>query len=267
VRWTFSIQNHSITFRGAAPGGARPVFDGCTAAGACAGRTWFTLASSSGASTNLVFQGLRVTRYTTAISLEGNRDSVNRFNSGNRITACLFDRIGNGFAPTLPSSTAAIRLVNSDRNVIEGNTFTDVINVGRNAALIHAMYVAHGSSGNTIRNNTIERSTGDPIRLRDYSNNNTIEHNTLSRVGTAAGYTDWYCDHDTRTDCTKATPECPSWNNAFRDNVLDGKWSCAALANFVYFQDAAATGCSPPSAGAPRLRTSGNRASARPCSL
>ena len=266
VRWTYTMPDHSIRFVTSAADRTRPVFDGCLASGECPGGTWFLLASSSGRPTNLEFEYLRVTRYQTAIALNGSRESRSTSNGRNRIFGCYFDRIGNGFAPSLPYSTAALRLVNSDDNVIENNHFVDVINT-TSGALIHAIYAAHGSDRNRIARNRFLRSTGDPVRIRDFSNGNVVVDNRFIRVGTAAGYTDWYCDHDTRSDCTSPLPECPSWDNQFRDNVLDGTWACRTLAVWELFQDDSATGCSRPTASSRRVRTSGNTQTATPCSM
>lgn len=265
VVWQTTWPDRRITFR-AADRTDRPVFDGCTAAGSCPGGTFFTLRAAAGEATNLHFWYLRVRNYQTAISLNGNRDAAAASNGHNRIYGCYFERIGNVYDDAVEPSTACVRLVNSDDNEIENNHFVDVVNT-RDGGLIHGIYAAHMSDRNTIRANRFLRSTGDPIRLRDYSNDNAITENRLIRVGTNGGYTDWYCDHEVRTDCTKPTPECPSWNNQFRDNVLDGTWACGTLPVFHYFQDDTTAGCSPPSATAVRLRTSGNTQTATPCSL
>lgn len=266
VRWTYTHAERSIVFRTSAADRTRPVFDGCLPSGECPGGTWFTLVSSTGRPTNLSFEYIRVTRYQTAISLNGSRASRTTSNGSNRIFGMYFDRIGNGFAPSLAPSTAAVRLVNSDDNVIENSHFVDVINT-TSGSLIHAIYAAHGSERNTIARNRFLRSTGDPVRIRDFSNGNVITGNRFIRVGTNGGYTDWYCDHSARSDCTSPDPECPSWSNQFRDNVLDGTWTCAPLPTFRYFQDDTTAGCSPPSATAVRLQTSGNTQSATPCSM
>lgn len=265
VSWRTTDPTIRITFR-ASDRERRPIFDGCAASGSCTGGTFFSLRHSAGEDTNLHFWYLHVRNYQTAISLNGDRNSEAASNGGNRIFGCYFERIGNVFEPGLEPSTACVRLVNSDDNEIANNHFVDVINT-RSGALIHAIYVAHMSDRNTITGNRFVRSTGDPVRVRDFSNDNVITDNRFVRVGTQAGYTDWYCDHDARSDCTKPTPECPSWGSQFRDNVLDGTWTCGPLATFHYFQDEATTGCMRPAAEARRLRTSGNTQTSAPCSM
>jgi hypothetical protein len=260
------MPEHRIRFMPRDDDRNRPVFDGCLASGACPGGTWLTLRHAGGEETNLHFEYIRVQRYGTAISLNGDRNAEPTSNGSNRIYGCYFDRIGNVFNASLSPSTAAVRLVNSDDNEIANNHFVDVVNA-TSGGLIHALYVAHMSDRNRIERNRFVRSTGDPVRLRDYSNDNVVRDNTFIQVGTTAGYTDWYCDHDARTDCTKPTAECPSWNNQFRDNTLDGSFTCDPLGVWELFQDDTTTGCAPPSATAARVRTSGNVQTPTPCSM
>ena len=263
INWRFIMPNHGIEFT--RPDGAteRPVFDGCTD-DACAGGTWFTLRHSSGEPTRLSFNYLEVRNYQTALSFNGNRNDEDASNGQNRIFGCYFRNIGNISNPELDPSTAAVRLVNSDDNVITNNHFVHIINT-RSAGLIHALYIAHMSDRNSILRNRFVDNSGDPVRIRDYSNDNVINDNRFYEAGIEAGYTDWYCDHDARDDCTKPSPECPSWNNQFRDNLLDGNYQCDPLGTFHYFQDDETTGCSPPTPDARRLRTSGNERPDPPC--
>lgn len=264
VNWTFSVPGHTVTFTRLAGRDDRPVFDGCVSANNCPGGTWFKLSRSDGAETRLVFHYLRIENYQTAISLNGSRNAEASSNGSNRIFGCYFYRIGNVFNSALDPSTAAIRLVNSDDNEIINNHFVDIINT-RSPALLHAIYIAHMSDRNQILRNRFYNNAGGPIRVRDYSNDNIINDNTFKKVSITAAYGEWYCDHDTRNDCTKATPECPSWGNQFRDNHLNGTYACGPLRTFIYYQDDSASGCSPPSSGARRLRTSGITHASTPC--
>jgi hypothetical protein len=256
VRWTFTMPAHTTTFMPLLDDKNRPVFDGSSTKDA----TWFRLGHADGQKTNLVFHYIRVENYSTAIDFHGNRDSTQGFNSSNRIFGSYFFNIGKG-------STAAVRLVHSKNNEIINNHFVDVLRSG-GCGLLHALYLAHMSSRNQILRNRFENSCGDPIRIRDYSNDNIINENNLTRVGVNAAYTDWYCDHDTRPVCTSAdtppgccgkpTPECPSWNNQFRENVLDKNFAGERLRVFRLFQDDEAKGCRKPTPNSERLRTSGN---------
>ena len=59
--------------------------------------------------------------------------------------------------------------------------------------------------------------------------------------------------------CTKRTPECPSWNNEFSDNVLDGNRECGALPATKHFQSSTPPpGCPAPPEGGVRFPGGGN---------
>ncbi|MGM0559135.1 MAG: right-handed parallel beta-helix repeat-containing protein [Myxococcota bacterium] len=264
IEWTYSVPGHTIKFTRTNSQADRPVFDGCTSSTNCPGGTWFRLRRSDGSETRIEFNYIRVENYQTAISLDGNRNAEADSNGSNRIYGCYFYRIGNVFNSSLAPSTAAVRLVNSDDNVIANNHFDDIINT-TSLNRLHAIYVAHMSDRNEIARNRFVNNSGDPVRVRDFSNDNSIVDNTFEKAGKWAGYTEWYCDHDARDDCTKATPECPSWGNEFRRNHLDGNYSCEDLGTFEYFQDDSTTGCSPPISTARRLRTSENTRPTTPC--
>lgn len=265
VVWTFSVPGHTVTLTRHSTEDGRPVFDGCLSASDCPGGTWFILQRKDGQRTGIVFNYLHVENYQTAISFNGGRDAESQSNGANRIYGCYFNRIGNVFNPALAPSTAAVRLVNSDDNEIANNHFVNIINT-TSPGLLHAIYAAHMSDRNKIQRNRFENNAGDPVRLRDFSNDNVISNNRFKRTGIEAAYTEWYCDHATRTDCTKPTPECPSWGNQFRDNELNGNYACAALSTFKYFQGDTTAGCARPAPDATRLRTSGNTHTATPCS-
>jgi hypothetical protein len=265
VEWRYTHPEHPIRFVRRDPEADRPVFDGCLADGDCPGGTWFTLRQSNGQLSNLEFEYLRVERYGTAISFNGDRNRVDGYNGGNRIYGCYFDRIGNVFNEDLDPSTAAVRFVNSVENEVANSHFVDVINT-RSGGLIHALYIAHLSRDARIERNRFLRSTGDPVRIRDFSNGAIVRDNVFIRTGTH-GYTDWYCDHDARKDCTKPEPECPSWDGQFRDNTLDGTWDCDELGVWRLYQDDETTGCAPPREDARRVRTSGNVRTDVPCSM
>lgn len=266
VSWSHTSAVNKITFMPAAGDKNRPVFDGCASAGSCVAPAFVSVSARAGKKTNLHFEYIAVKRYTTAFTFNGNRDDATKWNGGNRLFGCLMEDIGNAHAPALTRSTAAVRFVNSDENVVENNHFIRVLNASpSDGALLHAIYAAHGSDRNRIAGNRFVTIHGDAVRLRDFSNGNVITKNVFVKAGIKAGYSDWYCDHDVRNDCTKATAECPSWQNQFRDNTLDGTITCGPLGVFHYFQDDATSGCTKP-AGAVRLSTSGNTQTPKACS-
>jgi hypothetical protein len=261
VRWSYSRPDFQIRFEPLDREADRPVFDGCREGGRegeCGGGTWFTFNHSSGKPTNLVFDSLRIQNYQTAISLVGNRNNIQASNGKNIIRNCYFYRIGNLTNPRINPSTAAVRLVNSKENLIENNDFIDIINIGRESAL-HAIYLAHHADSNRIDNNRFINQTGDAVRVRDFSNGNIITRNKFVRAGIGGAFSEWYCDSDTRSDCTKATPECPSWENEFRDNLIGTNFQGEPLPEFVFYQKETTSGCRKPSSRAQRLITSGNQ--------
>jgi hypothetical protein len=199
------------------PSAGRPKFDGDGKGG-----TWFTLRNSSGKPTNIRIVGLEITNYHTAITLNGILDSKNASNGGNEIRNNVFNNIGQIAQPASKPSTAAIRLVNSDNNLITQNTFINIRNVEK-CGLLHAIYVAHDSTGNTISKNTFQNSCGDAVRFRDRSNNNSVVNNTFIDSWDKNPVSDWFCDSTKRNDCTKISGECPSINNILEANRVVSK--------------------------------------------
>jgi hypothetical protein len=260
VTWTHTMPEHTITFKRADDDGPRPQFVGCDESG-CA-HTFFILNHSDGEATNLHFEYLQIERYRAAISLQGNRNDFARSNGHNVIYDCYFRRIGNKWNDNASGqSYAVVRLLNSDDNLVRNNHFVECENA-TNAGLLHALYIAHNAERNHVIKNRFVTHSGDPIRVRDFSNDNSIEENVFIRSSATAMFSDWYCTGDA---CTKAEPECPSWGNEFRDNELDGDYSCNTASTWHLFGPDAATGCSPPAPDAKRLSTSGNVKTAVPC--
>jgi FG-GAP-like repeat len=67
--------------------------------------------------------------------------------------------------------------------------------------------------------------------------------------------------------CSKRTPECPSWNNEFSDNVLDGNRECKTLKATNFFQSSTPPpGCPAPPDGGLRFSGGGNLDDGLPCS-
>jgi hypothetical protein len=243
----------------------RPVFDGCTSSsGACTQRTWFAV-SALGA-TKLSFRYLRVQRYSTAISFNGNRDVEAQSIRDNRIYGMYFRYIGNGWAgaEAHTPSTAAVRFVNADDNFVENSHFYDVTN-RTSLGNLHALYIAHSSDRNYVARNVLENISGDPIRVRDYGFQNVIDGNRITKAGVYA-YSEWFCDSASRDDCTKPD-ECWSWENTFSNNTLDGKYDCSTLLVFNYSQTNVPANCTRPARGAVRLHTWGNVKTTTPCSM
>lgn len=259
VTWTWVRPQYSVTFASASATD-KPVFDGCSTAVStypstlCAGGTWFTLNYKLGAASNIRFENLRIQNYQMAITFNGDRDSLTTYNRLNSVENCEFFQIGNVFNPNLAYATAAIRLYASKQNTLRNNRFEKIVNVSPYAGYIHAIYAAHYAGGNTITGNQFIDISGDAIRIRDASNGSVINGNSFTRTGITAAYTDWFCSTAERTDCTKVTPECPSWNNEFRNNTISGgNFVGSALKTYELFQGDEAPGCVAPSATSVRI--------------
>jgi hypothetical protein len=180
--------------------------------------TWLVVTGRVGQPANLVVSGLKIRRYQTAISMNGSRDKLDNVVSQVEIRKNVFEEIGQ-FSQESKPSTAVVRLVNADDNKILGNVFLHFRNL-TSCSSLHAIYVAHNSTGNQIRDNDFRDGCGDAVRFRDTSSNNTVQDNRFEDAWKSAPISDWYCDASSRDDCTKKTPECPSVDNRLVNNQV-----------------------------------------------
>lgn len=185
--------------------------------------TWLRYDGSAGQSTGLAIRNLRIVDYSTAITLNGNRDDPRGFNRGTIIAGNIFTRIGSDSSKGRGASTAALRLVNSRDNAIENNWFKTIRNYPATACPgLHAIYVAHRSTGNHIVGNSFDDFCGSAIKLRDGSNDNMIKNNRFRTRDKAPGIEEWYCDLAANDACTKQAGECPSVGNLVSGNRFGG---------------------------------------------
>lgn len=267
VRWTHTSPTHTVSFLpsdyhyrggiGAIAG--RPVFDGLGTEA-----FFFVLDASDGEPTNVRFYYLRAQGYTPgALSLNGQRGSgADRggWNGRNTVYGCVFSDLGNKQFPNARHGYGAIDLVNSDHNLIRNNHFMRLENDRGNAGRIHGVYLAHNSDHNLIVSNTFSYITGDPIRLRDYSNHNQVLSNSFVRTGAYALCSDWHCN---------PRGEGRSWKNVFRDNSSnEGGYNGAPVPFVRLFDDCEypePNGCVPLGDGpSDRIASEGNGPKARP---
>lgn len=232
VDWTHTSKTHTITFLpedynyrgGVGAIAGRPVFDGQGT------QDWFfDLRVGGGQASNVRFYYVRVQGYVPgAIRFLGSRNDRNGFNGLNTVYGCYFFELGNKKYPTTSFGFGALDLVNSDHNFIRNNHFIKIENKsGGDASHIHGIYLAHSSDRNLIIANRFSYITGDPIRVRDFSNNNDILENAFIRTGKYAFYSDFH-----------ASGECRSWQNEFRNNSpLSCSYSGDYLTRFRYFDN------------------------------
>ena len=202
--------------------GGRAIFDGDGKGG-----TWMTLKPRGGSPSNIKIRRITVTNYETAIDIQGNRNNASVWAGNMEIRDSKFSDIGDVARADAPPSTAAIRLVNSDRNVIAGNKFMRIQN-NKLCGLLHALYIAHGSTENLIEDNSFEDSCGDAVRFRDGSGDNIVRSNHFINSWSRSPVSDWFCNPEDRKakggkECTKATGECPSYNNLIEQNTVTAR--------------------------------------------
>ncbi len=193
---------------------SRPVFDGDGT-----DNTWLTVVSSGKPVKGLTVYGLKVTGYSTAITLNGSRDNASQRIDDVVIRNNVFAGIGQLSPNQRNYSTAAVRLINAHGVQIINNNFSQIRNRER-CKLIHAIYVAHGSTDNVIKDNDFQDTCGDAVRFRDASSDNKVEDNNFTDAWVDAPISDWYCDGTNRQDCTKKTAECPSFGNIISGNKV-----------------------------------------------
>lgn len=263
VNWTHTSPYHTIRFIPSDypdAGGSRediaglPVFDGEGE------NDWFfDLRVETGEKTNIEIQYLQIEDYLPGgIRFRGDQNDFGKSNSHNTVRGCKILQIGNKRRPGSAYGYAAVDLVNSDYNTIRANHFIKNENTTADASHMHGVYLAHNSSNNTITNNRFQTISGDPIRIRNYSNYNTFTENDILESGKYAYYSAWR---------NAETGECRSWKNEFRNNDISCGYSGNEISLFKEFvrwdgNGSLEDGPSYPSGGctaySPWLSTSGN---------
>lgn len=230
INWTHTSPEHTISFmptdyqygEGIDDILARPVFDG-------GGMTdwFFDLRVADGEPTNLRFYYLKIQHYIPGgIRFRGNADYFSGWNGYNTVYGCYFFEIGNELYPDEDFGYAGLDLVNSDYNTIKLNHFVHNEDHGSDASHMHGIYLAHNSDHNTASVNNFSWISGDPIRVRDYSNHNIIRNNDIRRSGKYAYFSSY---RDLNSD------ECRCWENEFRDNTINCGYEGEEILLFGYY--------------------------------
>jgi len=157
-------------------------------------------------STNYTLDGLTIRNYESkAVVFKSN----GAHNGNNTVKNCTFERIGTSYASgdNIDFGYSALGFTNSNNNLILNNTFS-YLNNKKKISRIHALYFSN-SSNDTIQDNFIEMCAGDPIRVRNGSNNNLIENNYIDRSGLNAFVSD---KHD--------STEAMSQGTTLKDNIF-----------------------------------------------
>jgi Right handed beta helix region len=242
ITWSFYVPGHTVSFMpvnysgsGRPPGGD-PVFADPVSGGTHVGQTWFSAvlppASSAlhnGGTTGLRFYYLDIEDYTQGISFNGQAGhswhnktfyvQPSAGVNGNDVSGMTFHDIGDLFAPS-QTGYGAILFTDSSHNDIVNNTFDDIYNSGDHDQL-HALYITHFSSANTIDKNLFENTNGEAVKVRDRSNDNNVFGNTFNATGGVAAYLDDFCDQAcVNTATPKKYRECASYGNHLDGNTI-----------------------------------------------
>jgi hypothetical protein len=189
--------------------------------------------------------------------------------NGNTVFGMEFNEVGSKYGTSsngcgLTHGYGAVLLADSSNNTVDNNHFIHVENnkgpdCAADTNLIHGLYIAGFSSGNEVKGNEFTHVSGAPVKLRDRSNNNTVESNTFTDSGDHGYYYEQFC----ATDCGVAhVRECASYGNRFAYNTLVSGYQGRKPPTFALdpagaTYAGAAAPCSIP-AGVERLHTAGN---------
>lgn len=203
VSWS-GVPQDLLQFR--REGAQRPVFDGSRVAGTT--RYWMNTAGGP----RLDVRELTVRNYRTgALRLD---------TDGNTVRNMIFERIGNKYVSG-GDGYAAVHLLGSSDNAVVNNIMRDLENTDC-PGCVHGVYAATGSSRNLLQGNTFSRVTGDPVRLRNGTDDNRVEGNTFTTSGlpgtNRALVTFWRFT---------AAEVCGTGNRA-DDNTYDGRYYSGA---------------------------------------
>lgn len=190
----------------------RPIFEG-------AGRSvLLDIRNLGGECTNVTIKGLTIRHYVNyGIRFYGGREDIFGWNGCNVIADNVFENNGDlhGTAYCIGcTGFGVVDLVNSRRNVIQGNVFVESEDIEDDAAHMHAVYFAHRSSLNDVYDNYVSVTSGDPFRVRDASNDNYIHNNYVVKSGKYGFISGFSATTDT------SYIEKTSQGNMIEDNVV-----------------------------------------------
>lgn len=203
VKWTKTSPDHKLIIR--AYNNEQPVFDGINAGEMAP--YFFGLLGGDNQCTNVTIRDLKIRHYLHYGILLSARSSG--WQGCNTIENNEFLENGDLYLPSPLTCSdelmgyGTIDLVNSRYNVIRNNVIVKSEDCATNAAHMHALYLAHGSSHNKIYNNYIAMTSGDPMRVRDASNNNHFYNNyvdTSGRYAFISGYSNTSKNEQTSRD-------------------------------------------------------------------
>jgi hypothetical protein len=180
----------------------------------------------AGGDTGLRFYYLQIEKYSSgSIDINGGYATDA---SGRRVPAgaganrnVLFGMVlkHSGSKHTSAYGWGALVLAHSSDNVVENSHFQYAENLTPNTALIHGVYVEHGSMRNEIFSNSFLWISGGPAWFRNDANDNNVHDNTFTRTGVVGYYGEWSCGPSCADPPTNPW-ECASHGNVFHHNNL-----------------------------------------------
>lgn len=139
----------------------------------------------------------------------------------NVVMSNQFTKIGNYYNKSKLAGYSGLSTIGVEDSLFKGNLFADIVNK-RYYGQEHGFYIVR-SSRNTIVDNRFTNVGGDPVRVRDSSNDNTVTGNTFTRSGKLGYIGDWYCKAGTcpaEVLFPQERGESPSTGNVFVGNTL-----------------------------------------------
>jgi hypothetical protein len=100
--------------------------------------------------------------------------------------------------------------------------------------LIHAVYLRDNSSGNTVRGNRFEHTSGDPVRVSNGSNDNRVVGNSTKNTGVQALVSHWYSTGDPNN------VQAPSTGTVIKNNELGSLYGKSRKAKDIHHKVAKA---------------------------
>ncbi|MEW2403637.1 right-handed parallel beta-helix repeat-containing protein [Streptomyces sp. NPDC046862] len=197
IDWTYAPAGGSVTIA-PAPGTGKVVFDGSRAAAA----GYFMTLTARNSDTTV--RGLEIQRYANGIYVRG---TANDRVTGVTITGNRFQKLGTKHSGS-GRGFAGVHIVNASRVKVTGNRFYSIENDPLPGNM-HGVYLGTSAKSTTISGNRFGYVSGDPIRTRNGSDNNTASGNKFWRAGTYAVFSDW----------RYGTEACGK-GNVFKDNQV-----------------------------------------------
>ncbi|MFD8864652.1 right-handed parallel beta-helix repeat-containing protein [Streptomyces sp. NPDC059590] len=202
INWSYDPPGGDLTFA-AVPGTGKVVFDGSRGNRAAAASGYYMTITS--ANSNITVSGRTIQRYTNGgIRIRGGSgDRVNNVT----IKGNTFRYLGNKHSSG-GIGYGGVHITSSSKVKITGNKFYYLENRSSPGA-IHGVYLANATNSSVISGNRFGYVSGDPIRTRNNSKNNTVSGNKFWRAGTYAIFSDWRFG---REACGRG--------NVFKNNVV-----------------------------------------------